>query len=88
MWNCPFGYSCDFTDVIKNRFAYCTKDPDPLKTLPGESCSQSIDCYSKKCESGLCVGAKVNEACKSHYDCEVSYYCLKTKADSKTGVCT
>lgn len=88
LWNCPNGYSCDFTDIVTKRYAYCVKDTDAEGYLPGEVCSVSSDCYSKSCVKNVCVGVVAAGSCSSNKECEVGLYCyFDPTSISSVGVC-
>ena len=41
----------------------------------GRSCSDPSQCYSRRCEGGVCKGLDNNANCNSHKDCDHGYYC-------------
>jgi hypothetical protein len=58
-------------ESVKDLFnrEYCQKQ------APGEGCSVNAHCESGVCTSKKCVGAKLDEACSAHIDCNVGLYC-------------
>eukprot|EP01015_Nassula_variabilis_P019240 TRINITY_DN3225_c0_g1_i2.p1 TRINITY_DN3225_c0_g1~~TRINITY_DN3225_c0_g1_i2.p1 ORF type:complete len:292 (+),score=27.05 TRINITY_DN3225_c0_g1_i2:3-878(+) len=66
---------CPWDQASFNKSANCTKAPSKDLIYPGEKCSQNSDCFSKRCENGVCVGTQAGENCTMHRDCDVNLYC-------------
>lgn len=48
---------------------------DRTDLYPGWGCLTDMDCASKKCKDGVCVGRLVDESCTAHKDCVSGLYC-------------
>ncbi|EGR29277.1 hypothetical protein IMG5_159710 [Ichthyophthirius multifiliis] len=80
LWPCPFGFQCNtqsFTDQTKQ--AYCEKVPDSDLIYPNELCSEDLECNSKKCSGGICIGKKEGQDCIKNIDCDAGLYCFLKK---------
>eukprot|EP00347_Sterkiella_histriomuscorum_P000911 403374054 len=54
----------------------------------GRTCSDSSQCFSKRCVSGICTGLDVNSQCTSHGDCQPGYYCNQSPSWPFSSICT
>ena len=41
----------------------------------GWPCLLDMDCHSKKCVKGVCIGKQEGEACNKHIDCVSGLFC-------------
>jgi hypothetical protein len=79
--------------------AKCTEKkivPGSSVRYPGEDCDSSTSCYKAShaknskvgtCESGKCVGAKINEACYETQECVKGSYCEFQGSGNSNGKC-
>lgn len=69
----------------------CVEDPfvEIVNKLPGHSCINNYECLSGKCEPlgslnlTYCAGAKQNEECLSHVNCDVGLFCQESDEGSQ-----
>ena len=56
---------------------------DRTDLYPGWKCLTDMDCASKKCREGKCIGRKEEESCGAHKDCETGLYCDLNRATNQ-----
>lgn len=55
--------------------------------LPGRVCNVSMQCRSKVCKAGKCVGRVIGQSCHQHSDCGDKQYCEKADAFPYLSTC-
>lgn len=73
---CYPGFHCEASG---SSIGLCKADYS-LK-IEEENCNFDFDCYSNNCTNNICYPIKTENACQSHFQCEVSAFC------NSSGIC-
>jgi hypothetical protein len=76
---CSLGWSFDrcvdgTRDCVSGQCTVlgCAPIPNGERAAP---CTSSLQCWSGACVLGFCQGGDIGDACRSHSDCKLGYFC-------------
>jgi hypothetical protein len=83
---CPENQDCKYNHDIPSS-SCADKVVEVPKLYPGSACTNSTDCFSGSCTSGVCVGVKDGEACAAPTDCNFGKGCIPDTTKNGTAHC-
>jgi len=69
------SYDCSYDNKRQEDYGYCYNVTVEFSYgYPGDTCTESDDCYSDVCTKGICIGESLGQSCEDEY-CNFGLYC-------------
>ena len=77
LWPCPTSLPYCATNLTSLANITCQASAPAVvySSYPGEPCNTTSNCVFGTCNTGVCFGANLGEACTSHGQCNPGYHC-------------